>query len=92
MDTQTNNSNDTSGISREEIESLCILHAVGTAGCDAQDLATRLGLSHTLAAAVAESTLPLIAEGLLDDTGGCIARTAAGDQRLQERLAALVVT
>jgi hypothetical protein len=77
--------------SREEIETLCILHAVGGVGCDAGDLSVRLGLSTTLASAVAESIQPLVAEGLLQNEDGWIERTDGGDRRLTARLAALGV-
>lgn len=52
-------------VTREEIENLCILHAVGDQGCPLADLPERLGLSPTLVAAVAESLTGLIGLGWL---------------------------
>ncbi len=52
-------------LSREEVETLCILAAVGPTGCPGGQVATRLGLSPTLAAAVDRGLEPLVSTGLL---------------------------
>ncbi len=75
------------GPSREEIETLCILYAVGTNGCNERELVTRLGLSHTLTSAVIESIQPLLVANRVVLDEGRIACTDAGHQWLRERLA-----
>jgi len=77
--------------SREEIESLCILDAVGDDGCEAGELAARLGLSPTIAYAVAEGAAPLIGAGLLERRGDRFTLTDSGYAWLRERLTELDV-
>ena len=64
-------------LSRSDIETLCVLHAVGKAGCRAGDLATRLGLSASLASAVADGMGGVIHSGLLDRSDDRYVRLAA---------------
>jgi DNA-binding MarR family transcriptional regulator len=79
-----------SGPSREEIESLCILHAVGVLGCPARDLAARLGLSRELASAVAAGIEPLIRAGWIERRDEHVSLTDAGRQQLDRRLSDLL--
>ncbi len=76
-------------VTREEIETLCLLHAVGPHGCPVGELAARLGLSATLAPAVTESIAPLIGTGRLAMTDNIVTRTATGDHWLTQRLSEL---
>ena len=73
-------------LSRGEVELLCTLHAVGANGCPASALAGRLGLSDSLAEAVAQGMDPLVASGLLARTGDRFDLTAAGRTVLATRL------
>jgi predicted transcriptional regulator len=77
--------------SREEIECLCILHAVGVAGCPTGELASRLGLSPSLSSSVAEGAEPLIRRGWLDRADDRFSLTEAGHTWLTERLSDLKV-
>ena len=79
-------------VTREEIEKLCILHAVGVGGCTLCDLPERLGLSPTLTHAVAESLGPLLTLGWLVNDGGAVTRTEAGQRWLTRRLSELGVS
>lgn len=78
------------GPSREEIEILCILHAIGQHGCRADNLATLLGLSPGLASAVADGIGPLISAGWVDLHDDHLSLTDAGFQRLTHRLLELL--
>lgn len=64
---------------RADIETYCLLTAVGTGGCPAHDLAERLGLSPTLAAAVGASTRALEDAGLVIRVDDVLARTEEGN-------------
>ena len=75
--------------SRGEIETLCVLHVVGSSGCQAGDLAIRLGLSATLAGVVAEGMERLIMAGLLERVEERFMVTDAGRKKLRTRLAEL---
>ena len=75
------------GPSREEIETLCVLHAVGADGCWTGDLAERLGLSPSLAALVAGGMDPLIRKGWLEERNGRFVVTDVGQEWLSQRLA-----
>ena len=72
-------------LSRQEIEVLCILHAVGS-GCALDELVVRLGFPGQLAEVVAEAIEPLIAAGELTADGGMVGVTAAGRAHLSARL------
>lgn len=74
------------GPSREEIESLCILHAIGARGCRGSELATRLGLSPALAGLVSESIGPLVSAGWVEQEEERISRTDRGSRWLKQRL------
>lgn len=75
--------------SRGEIETLCILHAVGPSGCRAGDLAARLGLSPTLASVVVHGIERMIFGGLLDQDDEWFRLTERGRETLTKRLAEL---
>jgi hypothetical protein len=77
------------GISREEIETLCLLEVVGRGDATPAELAERLGLPRTLAPAIQEAIQPLVARRHLDarDTG--ISLTESGRVWLEQRLAEL---
>lgn len=77
--------------SRGEIETLCVLHAVGSSGCQEGDLAARLGLSATLAGVVAEGMERLIIVGLLQRVDDRFTLTDAGRKKLRTRLAELAL-
>ncbi len=89
--TEAEEANQRRGPSREEIETLCILHAVGRRGCHTSDLPARFGLSPALADVLAEATAPLCAAGWLSVEDDRVATTDAGDRYLAERLAELGV-
>lgn len=76
--------------SREDIECLCILHAVGKGGCFVADLAGLLGLSPGLSPAISEGIKPLIAAGWLQLHDDRLTRTDQGAAWLQDRLAAFL--
>jgi DNA-binding MarR family transcriptional regulator len=78
------------GPSREEIESLCILHAVGPHGCLVRDLATLLGLSAGIASAVAAGVEPLIRAGWVDRRDDQFSLTEPGREWLKNRLSELL--
>jgi hypothetical protein len=75
------------GPSREEIETLCILHAVGQRGCRNDDLAPRLGLSSSLARAIVAGVEPLVIQGWLFREETRLVLTDAGRERLKGSLA-----
>lgn len=75
--------------SRGEIETLCVLHAVGPSGCRTGELAARLGLSATLAEVVAEGMERLVIVGLLERVDGRFTVSARGREQLKGRLAEL---
>ena len=72
-------------LSRGDIETLCVLHAVGDGGCPALDLAGRLGLSRTIAAEVAAGMQPLVDAGLLALEEDRLLLTDGGRRRLRDR-------
>ena len=82
----TSSEEDHPGPSREQIETLCVLHAVGLGGCRTEDLAERLGLSPTLAAVVAGGMDALVMRGWLEEGKGRFAVTESGDEWLKQRL------
>ena len=77
--------NGTSKLSRGDIETLCVLHAVGEQGCPAGDLAERLGLSSTIASEIAAGMDSLASSGLLELEDERFSLTAAGRARLAAR-------
>lgn len=72
-------------LSRGDIETLCVLHAVGDRGCPASDLAERLGLSATVAPEIAAGMDSLVACGLLTLEENRFSLTEAGRARLEAR-------
>lgn len=77
-------------LSRADLEVLCVLYVVGTRGCPVLDLASRLGLSHSLAEGIAEGMSALVVTGLLDRTeDGMFLVTEAGRSRLEGTLSDL---
>jgi hypothetical protein len=79
-------------ISREDIERLCILYAVGP-GCSGPcELAERLGLSLSLCNEVIEAILPLENTGMLESVEGRILLTEVGSEYLTESLAQLQIS
>lgn len=79
------------GPSREEIESLCILHALEPVGASMVDLAARLGLAPGLAPVVAKALEPLVAIGCVETSGDSASATDAGREWLRRRLSELGV-
>jgi len=77
------------GPSRAEIETLCVLHAVGELGCRVGELPARLGLSSSLTATIKAAIEPLVAAGWLKVEDDLITATAAGAEHLRRRLAEL---
>ncbi len=75
--------------SREEVETLCVLHAVGPSGCPVGDLAARLGLSATLAPTIAEGMQTVVRRGLLDRLDERFTWTEHGRELLLRRLTEL---
>ena len=88
---QTNEAPKRPSPSRAEVETLCLLHAVGPAGCPTSDLAGRLGLSTGLRSAVEAAAQTLEGSGWLTIEDGQITRTTAGERHLAERLTAFGV-
>lgn len=82
MKTRSLGTNTSDAPSRAEIETLCILDAIGT-GCYQYDLARRLGFSPELAAAVATSVEPLRDAGLVELRDGQVFLTEAGSAWLK---------
>lgn len=72
-------------LSRGDIETLCVLHAVGAGGCPAGDLAERLGLSASIAPEIAAGMDSLVNSGLLNLEDGHFSLTDAGRVRLEKR-------
>jgi hypothetical protein len=75
--------------SREEIEYLCLVHAVGPDGCATPKLAQRLGLSPELSQCIDEAVVVLLQDGRLESSCDSLTVTAAGREWLQRRLAEL---
>ncbi len=71
------------GLSRSEIESLCMLHAIGRDGCELSELPEKLGLSPALAEPVAAAVQPLITDGLVDVAGAQVELTVEGRSKLR---------
>lgn len=78
-------------VTREEIENLCILHAIGDQGCPLGDLPARLGLSPTLVSAVTESLTGLLGTGWIRREDDTLTQTEKGREWLTRRLLELGV-
>jgi DNA-binding MarR family transcriptional regulator len=76
-------------LSRGEVETLCVLAAIGRGGCDVREVAERLGLSPTLAEVIAGGLEPLVAAGLLLRERRFVEVTEEGHRMLSSRLEAL---
>ncbi len=72
--------------SREEIETLCILHTVGRRGCHVGELTIQLGLSTALTAAMAQAIEPFVEAGWLAYEDGCFSLTDFGQTYVESRL------
>lgn len=80
--TQTTDTPDESRLSRGEIETACILLAIGTDACTVEDLPGRLGLSPMLADALTLAISGLVGGGLATNDGGHITLTSCGRDQL----------
>ena len=81
-----NNANGNRKLSREEIESLCLLAALGNESCTAVALTERLGLSPALADAVDQSIATLVTCGRVQRNDSGLEVTAAGIAWYQDRI------
>lgn len=77
---------DRSGISRGEIENLCVLSAIPENGCTLTELPARLGLSPLLLEPIAQAVDPLISTGWVEVTDDHVSLTSEGRKWLSERL------
>ncbi len=77
---------ETSAPSREEIEIICLLQAVGTNPCTVSELTERLGLSRLLGSALVEAMQTLVSKDWLSLRDDQLALTDAGRFWLNERL------
>lgn len=75
--------------SREEIETLCILHTLVGGPCSVGELTSRLGLAPDVTHAVAAAIEPLVAAGHVEEREGLLRQTDAGRAWMDRRLAAL---
>ena len=66
------------GLSRELIETLCMLHLVEARSCTAAELTAWMGLSARLEPAVVQATQVLVAEALLQLRGELLVITDRG--------------
>lgn len=78
-------SNERAVLARGEIERLCLLSAIPDGGCTPEELATRLGLSPLLSAAVATALTPLVDNGLVERGDASVVRSHSGEQELRQR-------
>ncbi|MEO7328127.1 MAG: hypothetical protein ABI193_06090 [Minicystis sp.] len=76
---------------REEIETLCVLHAVGHRACSLVQLASCLGLAPSLAPAIKVAIEALTGAGWLILAGEMVSRTDEGGAYLAARLEELQV-
>ena len=74
------------GLPRSEIESLCILYAISSQGCDLSDLPAKLGISPALTDPVAEAVLQLASVGLVEVLNVRAELTAEGKAWLKQHL------
>ena len=83
---EQNGSDGTQRLSRAEIETLCVLHAVGS-GCSMEELTARLGFSRNLASIVGDAVHALTeTANLAVDDEGLVELTVAGRGYLRDRL------
>lgn len=74
-------------LSRSEIESLCLVHAIGSSGCSENELPERLGLAPSLAPVLAQCVGELIQAGWIGTVDGRFTVTDAGRAALADTLA-----
>ena len=74
---------------REEIETLCVLHVIGVSGSPVAEVAALLGLSGELASVVANGLIAIERAGWLKIDGDVVTRTARGQEYLERRVAEL---
>ncbi len=72
-------------LSRADIETICILEAISSAGCALSALPEALGLAPTLLGHVTVSLDPLLASGWLEMFDGRVQLTSAGRSWLDRR-------
>lgn len=80
------------GLSRDEIEVLCLLVGVRAGDCTAGELAARLGLSSSLARVVAECVSPLVGRGWLEIVDNKLRLATSGRELLAARLSRLGIS
>jgi hypothetical protein len=73
-------------LSRCEIESLCLVHAIGASGCSAVELPERLGLAPSLAPILSQCVVELIQAGWIEAIDGRFTVTDAGRAALADAL------
>ncbi len=74
-------------LSRGEVETLCLLDAVGIDGAAATEVTDRLGLSSTLAVTVSDALETLVSSGLLVNVEGRYKLTDKGRIKLSTQQA-----
>lgn len=87
MNSTSHPSSEQPRLSRAEIETLCLLTAVGSAGCSLAQLPARLGLSPMLEDPLSAATRPLVDTGLLAIDGDRFLVTQRGADLLASAFA-----
>lgn len=75
-------------LSRQEIETVCIVYALGTDGCTAEELTSRLGLGPSLTAVVVGVLESFVAEGWIARGDDRFFPSIAGREWVRRRLEA----
>ena len=78
---------DNSKPTREDIETLCLLHLIGWSHCTEAELTRRLGFADSLTPAVRAAIEPLVVRGWVVHDGDAMRRTAEGAEHLEARVA-----
>lgn len=78
-------------LSRQEIETACVLDVVASTGCYRYELAVELGLAPALAGEIARAVDAIIGLGLVAERDGRLSITASGSAWLDDRLAGRAV-
>ena len=86
-----NRSSERVTVSRAEIETMCMLEAIPSQGCDLSALPETLGLAPTLLVPVTASLDPLLASGWVEVLDGRVQLTSAGRSWLDQRKSELEV-
>jgi len=76
-----------SSLSRQEIETACVLYALGSEGCTGEELASRLGLGPSLTTVVVGVVESFVAEGWITRADDRFVITIAGREWLRRRVA-----